>query len=217
MKTHNKNYDKPVKQAWRFQIWDYWRQYSSLQQIPKDKQYWTLGDRTIKEGREAGELHAIQQYGLLEDLSSFYSVNFEKEKADDNLPHCRVCGKYLKEHPKDHDYIYSTPWHSLLGDIEQLVPIFYNEGRFNPSFVNLDTTHFSTDAFKLANKVGRYCPSGSLLAVNMIYGRFNSRVKPESSISEYKQYRYLTAAKFHDPGIRYQSINCHLATVFLEF
>ena len=216
-KKHNKNYETEVKNEWRHNLWDYWRKWSGLKQIPKDKQYWTLGDRTIKEGIETGELHSIQNYGLLEDIKSFHTVNFEKEKAKDNLPPCRDCGKFYIEHDSSHLYIYGAGWKSYAGDIGHIVPILHHRGLFEPSLINLDTTHFSDHAYKLAAKICRYCPPGSFMAINMVYDRFCSRIKPESSILEYKQNRYLSTAKFHDPGIRYINGNCHLATIFLEF
>jgi hypothetical protein len=215
--NHHKNYDTDVKQKWREDVWGYWRYLSGLSQIPKDRQYWTLGDRTVKNGQEVGELKAIQSYGLLEDISSFVSVNFDKEKAVPNLPPCGECGQVLLSHyDLDHHYRHGANWYALPGSIEQIVPIASRLGRFKPALVNLDTTNFPKKGYALAGKVGKYCPPGSYMAVNLIY-KFMSRHEPLQSVEDFTQTHRLSHAKIHIPGIEYRNGNCCLATIFLEF
>jgi hypothetical protein len=176
-----------------------------------------LGDRTIKAGAEVGELRAIQEYGLLENLGSFITVNNDLGKAVDNQPPCKICGGPIRGHVgKGHGYVHGAGWLSFYGKIERVVPVANFNGRFNPAFINLDTTHFPTKASLLAGRIGRFCPPGTFMALNIIAG-FMSRKASEEEISKSLLGYRFERVKFHDTVIQYKNGACNLVTRFLEF
>lgn len=217
MLSHNKDYETEVKHAWRLEVWQRFTAYTGLQKIPRHKQYWTLGDKVLREGgRLAGELLDLKQYGLLEDIRSFYSVNYEEKKAMNNYPPCGICNKPFKEHNcKDHGYFHAAGWSSFYGNIAEVVPIFHRYNNFHPSFINLDTNFRPAKAYELAGLVGRYCPPGAIMAINVVQ-RYRATKATDSEARDFKQSKWLANAKLLD-SFSYKNDNCKLVTVFLEF
>jgi hypothetical protein len=216
-RPHTKDYNTNTKEQWRHAVWDYWRDWSGLRQIPKDKQYWTLGDVLLKDGQETGEVKAIRDYGLLEDMRSFISVNNEKKKSYHNIPACLECGLPLDSHVEGGSHPWVRPWTTLSGDIERQVSIAKGFANFVPALVNLDTTNMPSRAYSLAGKIGAECPPGTLMALNIIESHMFRKALMEEILG-YTQNRSLEfRAKLHERIIPYQNKTCHLVTVFLEF